>query len=40
MVNIIKEFDKLGVAIRFLDDGLNTEGIMGIMVVTILAAVA
>ena len=29
-----------GVAIRFLDDGINTEGIMGKMVVTILSAIA
>ncbi|WP_431474634.1 hypothetical protein [Marinobacter sp. KM021] len=30
----------MGVAIRFLDDGISTEGIMGKMVVTILSAVA
>ena len=29
-----------GVAIRFLDDGISTEGTMGKMVVTILSAVA
>jgi len=40
MINLIKEFDKMGVAIRFLDDGISTEGTMGKMVVTILAAVA
>lgn len=40
MINLIKEFDELGVAIRFLDDGISTEGTMGKMVVTILAAVA
>ncbi len=40
MVNLIKEFDNLGVAIRFLDDGISTEGEMGKMVVTILSAVA
>jgi len=40
MVNLIKEFDENGVAIRFLDDGISTEGEMGKMVVTILAAVA
>lgn len=40
MVNLIKEFDKLGVAVRFLDDGISTEGEMGKMVVTILSAVA
>lgn len=40
MINLIKEFDHLGVAIRFLDDGISTEGTMGKMVVTILSAVA
>jgi DNA invertase Pin-like site-specific DNA recombinase len=40
MVKLIKDFDEMGVAIRFLDDGINTEGTMGKMVVTILAAVA
>lgn len=40
MINLIKEFDNLGVAIRFLDDGISTEGEMGKMVVTILSAVA
>ena len=40
MINLIKEFDQLGVAIRFLDDGISTEGTMGKMVVTILSAVA
>jgi DNA invertase Pin-like site-specific DNA recombinase len=40
MVSLVKEFDKLGVAIKFLDDGISTEGAMGKMVVTILAAVA
>lgn len=40
MINLIKEFDELGVAIRFLDDGISTEGTMGKMVVTILSAVA
>lgn len=40
MVKLIKEFDSLGVAIRFLDDGISTEGTMGKMVVTILSAVA
>ena len=40
MVQLIKEFDELGVAIRFLDDGISTEGTMGKMVVTILSAVA
>lgn len=40
MINLIKEFDVLGVAIRFIDDGISTEGTMGKMVVTILSAVA
>jgi DNA invertase Pin-like site-specific DNA recombinase len=40
MINLIKEFDSLGVAIRFLDDGISTEGEVGKMVVTILSAVA
>lgn len=40
MIQLIKEFDEMGVAIRFLDDGINTEGTMGKMVVTILSAVA
>ncbi len=40
MIQLIKEFDGIGVAIRFLDDSISTEGIMGKMVVTILSAVA
>ena len=40
MIGLIKEFDDLGVAVRFLDDGISTEGTMGKMVVTILSAVA
>lgn len=40
MIHLIKEFDEMGVSIRFLDDGISTEGTMGKMVVTILAAVA
>ncbi|NEX12733.1 MAG: resolvase/recombinase [Prosthecochloris sp.] len=40
MIHLIKEFDELGVAVRFLDDGISTEGAMGKMVVTILSAVA
>lgn len=40
MIQLIKEFDGIGVAIRFLDDGISTEGTMGKMVVTILSAVA
>jgi DNA invertase Pin-like site-specific DNA recombinase len=40
MIQLIKYFDKIGVAVRFLDDGISTEGTMGKMVVTILFAVA
>lgn len=40
MIQLIKEFDTMGVSIRFLDDGISTEGTMGKMVVTILSAVA
>ena len=40
MIQLIKEFDNMKVSIRFLDDGISTEGTMGKMVVTILAAVA
>ena len=40
MIQLIKEFDEIGVSIRFLDDGISTEGVMGKMVVTILSAVA
>ncbi|ADJ29258.1 recombinase family protein [Nitrosococcus watsonii] len=40
MIQLIKAFDEMGVAIRFLDDGISTEGTMGKMVVTILSAVA
>lgn len=40
MIQLIKEFDAHGVAIRFIDDGISTDGDMGKMVVTILSAVA
>ncbi len=40
MIALIKEFDNMGVAVRFLDDGISTEGTMGKMIVTILSAVA
>lgn len=36
----IKTFDAQGVAVRFIDDGISTDGEMGKMVVTILLAVA
>jgi len=40
MIQLIKEFDSIGVAVRFLDCGISNEGSMGTMVVTILSAVA
>ena len=40
MINLIEEFDKMRVTVKFLDDGISTEGPMGKMVVTILSAVA
>jgi len=40
MIQLIKAFDNLGVAVRFLDEGISTEGTVGKMVVTILSAVA
>ncbi|MFL5666728.1 MAG: recombinase family protein [Ktedonobacteraceae bacterium] len=40
MIQIIKQFDDVGVYVRFLDDHITTEGTMGKMVVTILSAVA
>ena len=40
MINLIKEFNNQKVAVKFLDDGISTEGSMGKMVVTILSAVA
>lgn len=40
MVELIEKFEKIGVAIRSLDDGVSTDGAMGKMVVTILTAVA
>ena len=40
MIQLIKEFDAIGVGIRFLDDSISTEGTMGKMIVTILSAVA
>ncbi len=40
MIQIIKQFDEMGVPIRFIDDHITTEGTMGKMVVTILSAVA
>lgn len=40
MIQLIKEFDAQCVAVRFIDDGISTDGEMGQMVVTILSAVA
>lgn len=40
MISIIEELHSRKIAIRFLDDGISTDGNMGKMVVTILAAVA
>jgi len=40
MIKLIKEFDRMGVHVKFLSDGISTEGPMGKMVVTILSAVA
>ena len=40
MIQLIDKFDQMGVSVRFLDDGISTEGEMGKMVVTILSAVA
>ncbi|KZN63302.1 recombinase family protein [Pseudoalteromonas luteoviolacea] len=40
MIKLVQEFSDLGVCIRFLKEGISTEGPMGKMVVTILSAVA
>jgi DNA invertase Pin-like site-specific DNA recombinase len=40
MVQLIKDFDEMGIYIRSLDDGISTKGTMRKMVVTILLAVA
>ena len=40
MIRIIEDLHERGITVQFLDDGINTEGSMGKMVVTILAAVA
>ena len=40
MIQRIEYFHSIGVSLYFLQDGLSTEGTMGQMVVTILAAVA
>jgi DNA invertase Pin-like site-specific DNA recombinase len=40
MINLINQFDKISVSIRFLNDGISTEGSTGKMIITILSAVA
>jgi DNA invertase Pin-like site-specific DNA recombinase len=40
MIRIIKQFNEMGVNVRFLHDKITTEGTMGKMTVTILSAVA
>ncbi len=40
MIQLIKEFDQLGVIVRFLEDGISTEGPTGRMIITIISAVA
>jgi DNA invertase Pin-like site-specific DNA recombinase len=40
MLSLIEEFDKIGVRVKFLEDGISTEGSMGRMVFTILSAIA
>lgn len=40
MIQLIEEFSTAGITVKFLQDGISTEGDMGKMVITILAAVA
>jgi DNA invertase Pin-like site-specific DNA recombinase len=40
MIYLINQFDQMKVGVRFLDDGISTEGNSGRMVITILSAVA
>lgn len=40
MSQLVKDFDGKSVAVRFLDDGISTEGRMGKMAATILYAIA
>ena len=40
MIHIVDACYKIGIAIRFLENGLSTEGTMGKMIIQILAAVA
>ena len=39
MIQLIIEFDDLGVSIQFIDDGISTEGETGKMIVTLLSVV-
>lgn len=40
MINLVKDFSKIGVCLRFIKEGLSTEGTMGKLIVSILSAVA
>jgi DNA invertase Pin-like site-specific DNA recombinase len=40
MINLINQFNQMQVGVRFLEDGISTEGTTGKMVITILSAVA
>lgn len=37
MIALIEEFNNMGVAVRFLADGISTEGTIGKMIVTMSA---
>ena len=40
MIKLIRKFSEIGVHIRFIKEGLSTEGTMGKLVVTILSVIA
>jgi DNA invertase Pin-like site-specific DNA recombinase len=40
MIEIIKQFEEMGVYVHFLHDHINAKGTMGKMVVTILSVIA
>ena len=40
MISLINQFNQMQVGVRFLEDGISTEGTTGKMVITILSAVA
>ncbi len=40
MLTLMKQLEDMSVAVRFLEDGIDTDGIMGKMVMTIIAALA